>query len=104
MGSTALLEKITTDRHQRCTDPNNHSRPGEKYYFRSAPVSGRAAYPIRPPFRALLKAGLRQVSVPISFEDLRDEAIDGTYSHGATAMTMSPDAAVGFTKPLEQRK
>ncbi|KAI1501709.1 hypothetical protein F5X99DRAFT_381440 [Biscogniauxia marginata] len=92
----------------------------------------RAAYVIQPLFRALFIAlfypqggiyGIRTpeqllevkvqliltgttegLSAPISFEELRDEALDGSYHPGATAITIGLDAAVRFIIRLEQRE
>ncbi|KAI3326405.1 hypothetical protein HD806DRAFT_405982 [Xylariaceae sp. AK1471] len=100
--------------------------------FRTTPFSGRAASVIQPLFRALFIAlfypqeninGLRTpeelpevkvqliltgttegLSAPISFEELRDEALDGSYHPGVTAITTGLGAAVHFIMRLEQRE
>ncbi|TGJ86714.1 hypothetical protein E0Z10_g2020 [Xylaria hypoxylon] len=44
------------------------------------------------------------LSAPISFEELQDEALDGSYHPGATAITIRIGPAVRFIMRLEQRE
>jgi hypothetical protein len=44
------------------------------------------------------------LSAPISFEELRDEALDSSYYPGATAITIGLGAAIRFIIRLEQRE
>ncbi|KAI0454269.1 hypothetical protein F5B21DRAFT_524931 [Xylaria acuta] len=89
--------------------------PWKEAGFCTAPFSRRARYVIQPLSRALFISPfypqeninfLRtpELSAPISFQELRDEALDGSYYPGATAITTGLGAAVRFILRLEQRE
>ncbi|KAI1423977.1 hypothetical protein F5Y12DRAFT_754994 [Xylaria sp. FL1777] len=53
----------------------------------------------------LILTGITEgLSAPISFEELRDEALDGSYYPGATSITTSLGTAVRFIMRLEERE